>query len=227
MNATIAARNNSIERYEVIRQANRLWRRAGVSGTDRKLLLAELETELSGAAQDGHSLTAVLGEDSAEMLQSWADERGMSGRAVRLGLIIPAALGGIVAGLAVIIVALVDGFTGSSNFDPGSFILPLYATAGLLGYLCALLAVSTVLRTFGDPRASSTTHWLAALLPVGAALSGSVGFVIAWSRNFSTSPKVFLAVIGVVVVGLALTVTLSRYLSVRAPRETESESDHN
>ncbi|MGO4205710.1 hypothetical protein AB4Z09_29085, partial [Rhodococcus sp. TAF43] len=60
---TATAHVDSIERYKVIRQANRLWRRAGVRRADRNVLLSELETELHGADQDGHSMTAVLGED--------------------------------------------------------------------------------------------------------------------------------------------------------------------
>lgn len=223
MTSVADARADSIERSHIVRQANRLWRRAGVRRTDRQLLLTELEAELNGAHHDGHSLTTVLGEDSDDMLRSWAQERGMCGRALRLGLVVPAALVGILAGLAVVLLVLFAGFRGwPAPFDPGQFVLPFYATGGALAFLCALLCVWGVLRLFGDPRAVSTVRWLAALLPVGAALTIGAGVAVAWWKNFNTSPKVFVAVTGVVVVGLVLTVALARYLAVR---ETGSETD--
>ena len=79
-----------------------------------------------------------------------------------------------------------------------------------------------VLRLFGDPRAASTVRWLAALLPIGAAVTIGSGVAVAWWRNFNTSPKVFIAVTGLVIVGLVLTVGFARYLAVR---ETGSKPD--
>lgn len=223
MTSVADARADSIEQPQIVRQANRLWRRAGVRRTDRQLLLTELESELNGAHHDGHGPTAVLGEDSDDMLRSWAQERGMCGRALRLGLVVPAAFIGILAGLAVVLLTLVAGFRGwSPTFEPGQFVLPFYATGGALAFLCALLCVWGVLRRFGDPRAATTVRWLAALLPVGAVLTIGAGVALAWWRNFNTSPKVFVAVTGVVIVGLVLIVGLARYLAVR---ETDREPD--
>ncbi|MGO4205668.1 hypothetical protein AB4Z09_28835, partial [Rhodococcus sp. TAF43] len=163
------------------------------------------------------------GEDSAEMLQSWAHERGMCGRALRLELVIPTAFVGIAAGLAVVLVVLVAGFSDwSMTFDAGPFVLAFFASGGLLGYLCALLCVGGALRRYGDPHASSTVLWLAALLPVGAALCAGAGVLVAWWRNFNTSVPVFVAVTGVVVVGLGLTVGSSRYLAVKKSDDREN-----
>lgn len=226
MNTTADAHTDSIERYEVVREANQLWRRAGVRRADRNALLAELETELGGAHLDGHDMTSVLGDDSDQMLRSWARERGMCGRALRLEWVLPAAFIGIAAGLSLVLAVTFAGFSGwSTSFDPGPFVLPFYASGGLLGYLCALPCVGYALRRYGDPHASSTVRWLAALLPVGTALCIGAGVAVAWWRNFNTSLPVFVAVVGVVVVGLALTIGFSRYLAVQRPNDTDSDSD--
>lgn len=222
---TDLAGTDTTERDEIMRQACRLWRHTGVRRADRTQLLSELDTELTGAVIDGHSMTAVLGEDSPEMLRAWAHERGMCGRALRFGLVVPAALVGIATGLLVVLLVLVAAFAGwSTSFDPGPFVLPFYASGGILAFLCALLCVGGVLRGYGDPHARSTVHWVAVLLPIGAALSTGAGVALAWWRNFNTSTPVFVAVTGLVLVGLALTVGLSRYIAVNRPDDSEPDS---
>lgn len=213
MNSPIAAVENDTTQ-DVLREANRLWRRRSVRGVDRAELLDELEAELAGAHRDGHGPTVVLGDDRSETLRQWADERKVSGRALRLGLVIPAALVGIAAGLAVVLLAIFAGFSNRWSFDPGPFVIPLYASAGVLAYLCALLCVGSALRH--DPYSPSTVRWLAALLPMGAVLGTAAGVVIAWWRNFNTSTTVFTVVIGVVVVVIGTTVGLARYQAVRS-----------
>lgn len=221
MNTTIAQVNNS-ELQDVLREANRLWRRAGVRSTDRTALLSELEAEISGAHRDGHSAAAVLGDDSSQTLRQWADARELCGRALRLAVVIPAALIGIAAGLAVIVLAVFSGFSGGSTIDVGSFILPLYASSGVFAYLCALLCVWIALRR--DPQAPSTVRWLSVLLPVGAALSIGAGVVVAWSRNFNPTPAVFTVVIGVVVIVLGTTAGFARYQAVKTSSDTHTEA---
>lgn len=221
MNTTITQVDNS-EIQETLREANRLWRRAGVRGPDRKALLSELEAEIGGARQDGHDARAVLGDDSSQTLRQWADERGLCGRALRLGLVVPAALLGMSAGLAVILLAVFAGFSGRPTIDLGPFVLPLYASSGLFAYLCALLFVWIALRH--DPQASSTVRWLSVLLPVGAALSIGAGMAIAWWRNFNPTPTVFTVVIGVVVVVLGATAGFARHRGVRAQSGTQPDA---
>jgi hypothetical protein len=207
----------SAEQRDVLRTARSVWRRAGVRRADRDALIGELSTELAGAERDGHPLTAVLGDDSTQMLASWADERGVSGRALRLGSVVPAAILGIACGMSLILVALYAAFSGRANtFEPGPFTLAFYATGGTLGYLTALVCVGLVLRFEGDPHTTATVRRLAALLPIGAALCIAGGVAIAAWRDFNTSPSVFVAVIGAVLVGLTLTVACSRYLAVRS-----------
>jgi hypothetical protein len=140
MNTSIAdVENGRIQ--DVLREANRLWRRRSVRGVDRAELLDELEAELAGAQRDGHGLNMVLGDDASQTVRQLADERRLSGRALRLGLVVPASFVGMVAGLAVVLLLVFGGFSNRWSFDPGPFVLPLYASAGLLAYLCALLCV--------------------------------------------------------------------------------------
>lgn len=213
MNSSITDVENDTTQ-DVLREANRLWRRRSVRGVDRAELLGELEAELAGAHRDGHGPTVVLGDDKSETLRQWADERRVSGRALRLGLVVPAALVGIAVGLAVVLLALFAGFSNRWSFDPGPFVLPLYTSAGLLAYLCALLCVWFTLRH--DPHAPSTVWWLAALLPMGAVLGTGAGVAVAWWRNFNTSSTIFTVVIGVVLVVIGATVGLARYQAVRS-----------
>lgn len=221
MNTTVAQANNG-ELRDILREANRLWRRAGVRGPDRNDLLSELDAEISGALQDGHSATSVLGDESSQTLRQWADERGLCGRALRLGLVVPAALLGVAGGLAVILLALFAGFSGRPSIDVGPFTLPLYASSGVFAYLCALLGVWIVLRH--DPRASSTVRWLSVLLPAGAALSIGAGVAIAWWRNFNPTLTVFTVVIGVVVVVLGATAGFARRQAVRTPIDVQPDA---
>lgn len=217
MNTTAVTEAENGKQQNIFRTANRLWRRAGVRGADRRDLLDELAAELDGARQDGHSATTVLGENSGQMLRQWADERDLSGRAFRLAVVVPAAILGVAAGLAVVLLAVFAAFTNRPTADFGPFVLPMYASAGLLAYLCALLSVWVVLR--GDPNVSSTIRWLAVLLPVGAMVSTGTGVGIAWWRSFNTSSTVFAVVIASVVLVLGSTVAIARYRAVAGARD--------
>ena len=141
---------------DILTEANRRWRRMGVRRNDRQEMLTELKDELSAAAADGYSSTAVLGDDRPEMFGQWAHERGVSGQALRLHLVIPAALVGIAVGLAFVVGAVFLMFSGRTAFDPGELVLPLYAMSGVLAYLCALTFSRGALATAGDPHAGIT-----------------------------------------------------------------------
>jgi hypothetical protein len=83
MNTTIQEAENS-KLQKSLRQANRLWRRAGVRRPDRKELLSELEAELNGARHDGqnrlqeaHPCPSVYeSTSSADMAQSRSARTG-------------------------------------------------------------------------------------------------------------------------------------------------------
>ncbi|WP_133298505.1 hypothetical protein [Tsukamurella pulmonis] len=206
------------EHRAIHRTAERTWRRAGVLRRDRKQLHEELSVELTGAQADGVEPSAILGDDSRRTLRSWAHAREMSGRALRLALVVPAAILGILTGTSLVLATLHGAFRGwSDTLDPGrpAFALAFYASGALLGYLCALVSVGAALHGFEDPHATSTTRRLALLLPAGAALCSIGGVAVASVRGFTTTTPTFLAVAGIVVAGLVATVTLARYLAVR------------
>lgn len=217
MNTTVV-RTDGTERAEIIRQADTLWRRAGVRGADRRVLRAELETELREQHPDDHGMTAFPGEESVQMLRERAHRRGMCGRALRLELVVPAAVVGIAAGMTLPLLVLLAGLSPLSAIHVGQYERLLHVSSGILGYLGALLFVWRVLHNYGDPRARSTVRWLAVLLPVGAVLSAGVGVAVTRWRNFDAPPSVF-GVVGVVAVGLVLAVGISRLLAARPASE--------
>lgn len=208
---------NDIRRIE--RRATIAWWRAGVTGQDRRIMLQDLRAELQGAQADGMPLSAVVGEDGAEMFRDWARERGVSGRAYRLWLITPAALLGILAGLAIALVLVYSAFRpgdGLPTYDaPTAFTLGLYASAGLFALLSALAAVGLTLGWIGDPNMKPTLTRLALLLPVGGLLSTLAGSGTAWLHDFQATPEVTAAVIAVVCTALILTIGVSRHLAIR------------
>lgn len=207
----------------ILAEARRVWRRIGVRRSDRQAMLSELEDELRSASLDGYGTEAILGDDRPEMLRQWAHERGVSGKTLRLHLVLPAAFIGITLGLAVILCALYLAFSGRTNFDPGSLILPLYASAGILAYLCALLLVGGVLAVAGDSQVKTTVQWLAALLPVGAAVSLGVGVGMAWLMDFTTSTTAFVSIPAAVIVCLGLTIGLARSAAIRKKGDLSGE----
>lgn len=215
---TAVARTDVTERAEIVRQADTLWRRAGVRGADRRVLLAELETELRCSDPDEHGMTAFPGEESVRTLRERACRRGMCGRALRLELVLPAAVFGVVAGMALSLLVLLSALSPLAAIHVGQYEHLLNVSSAILGYLGALLSVWRVLRNYGDPRALPTVRWLAMLLPAGAALTAGAGVAVTSWRNFDAPLAVF-GVVGAVAVGIVLTVGISRLLAARPASE--------
>ncbi|NKW63523.1 hypothetical protein GS937_03385 [Rhodococcus hoagii] len=160
---------NSLEHTEVpqdtarstLREAERIWRRAAVRPSDRRALLAELSDELAAAGADGLTPSAIVGDDSEDTLRAWADERGLSGRALRLGIVVPVGLLGVAGGFALLLPILVIGFSPDTvTIEPMELIFGLYAMTGLLAYLLAVTGTFAALRQAGDPRSGSTARGL-------------------------------------------------------------------
>ncbi|QCQ90861.1 hypothetical protein [Rhodococcus sp. SGAir0479] len=206
----------------VLRQAARVWRRAAVRRADRRDLLAELSAELTAAGTDGVPASAVTGADPERTLRAWADERGLSGRARRLGLVVPTALAGVAVGFALVAVMLYLGFTGSGvHIEPAYLVVGLYAVTGALAYLLAVACTFVTLHGARDPRAASTARWLPALLPAGAAVATTAGVGVAWVLGFTTETRTFAAVIAVVCAALVAATTGARYLATRPRAASE------
>lgn len=206
----------------ILREAKRVWRRAAVPRTDRKALLAELSDELTAADADGLPASAVIGDDPEQTLRAWADERGLSGRALRLGIVLPVALVGIAVGFALLAAILYVGFTSQNLvIEPEYLILGLYPATALLAYLLAVMGTFVVLRKLGDPRSGGTARWLAAILPAGAAVATAAGVGVARVLGFTTEPATFVATIGVVCAIIAGTIAIARYLATRPRAASE------
>ncbi|MDH6284219.1 hypothetical protein [Prescottella agglutinans] len=205
-----------------LRDAKRIWRRAAVRRADRRLLLAELSDELTAADADGLPASAVVGDDPELTLRAWADERGVSGRALRLVIVVPVALIGIAIGFALLAAVLYVGFTTNElRIEPAYLILGLYAATALLAYLLAVAGTFTTLRLVRDPRPGGTARWLAAILPAGAAVATAAGVGVARLLGFTTEPRTFVAVITVVCVALVATAIVARYLATRPRAASE------
>ncbi|PTR26741.1 hypothetical protein C8K36_105314 [Rhodococcus sp. OK519] len=206
----------------ILRDAKRIWRRAAVRPTDRRVLLAELSDELTAADSDGLPASAVVGEEPAATLRSWSDERGLSGRALRLPLIVPVTLVGTAIGFAFLGTILYMGFTTNElRIEPTYVVVGLYAATGLLAYLLAVTCTFVMLHWADDPRSASTARWLAATLPAGAAVATAAGVGVARALGFTTEPRTFVAVIVVVCGVLAATTAAARYLATRPRAASE------
>ena len=220
----------------LLRNAKRIWRRAAVRRTDRRALLAELKAELTAADADGLPAGAVVGDDPEQTLRAWADERELSGRALRLPLVVPGVLSGIAVGFALLAAILYVGFTekptkefaefgiGRSNvlqIEPPYLVFGIYAVTGVLAYLLAVAGGFAALRLVRDPRAADTARWLAAALPAGAVVATAAGVGVAHRLGYSTEPRTFVAVNAIVCIALAATAAAARYLATRPRAASE------
>ncbi|MBM4570195.1 hypothetical protein GS489_07170 [Rhodococcus hoagii] len=163
-----------------------------------------------------------MGDDSEDTLRAWADERGLSGRALRLGIVVPVGLLGVAGGFALLLPILVIGFSPDTvTIEP----METHFRAVRDDWTARVPA-----RSHGHVRGSapsrrppsgSTARWLAATLPAGAAVATAVGVGVARILGFTTEPETFVAVIAAVCVVLAATAAVARYLATRPRAASE------
>ncbi|MGW6692605.1 hypothetical protein ACWF62_02360 [Rhodococcus sp. NPDC054953] len=200
---------------DVTRIAARVWRRAGVRRSDRAGLLDELSGELEAADSAGLGADAVVGSDPAATLRSWADERGLSGRATRLGLVALATLAGATLGMGTTLTMLYLGFWRNVTVEPAQLIGVIFAASGALGYLLALACTWGTLRAVGDPRAADTTRALARILPIAALFAILAGVGTAWAQGFTTLPSTFATTIVAVCAMVGAGAAIARHIGLR------------
>ncbi len=206
----------------VLARAGRVWRRAGVRRQDRRDLAAELDAELTAAAGDGLPGSAVLGDDPETTLRDWAGERGLAGRALRLGVLLPVALGGVVVASAVLFADLIVAFTvPDSSRTATPVALTIVVSTAVMCVLLPTLACWALLRAGHDPRAGATARWLVAALPVGELAAIALGTLTVMATSSISRGIWEVALVALVVLAtLGAAVVLARHLSVTYQRHT-------
>jgi len=215
MTSPAAQTCETVDITTIERTATRLWRRAGVRRPDRIALLGELTGELDAAAADGVGPGGVVGDDPAATLRAWADERELSGRAYRLGIVVPAALLGTAVGLGAVLALLFLAFRSSVLIEPGNILIVVYAVSAALAYLCALAGTWGALRLGGDPHATSTALTLSWVLPVTGLAALGAGVGTAWAQGFTTTTATFVTTVTAVCLVIGAGAAAARYLALR------------
>lgn len=202
---------------DITRTANTVWRRAGVRRADRASLLDELSGELISATDAGLDPDSVVGADPVDTLRCWADERGLSGRAPRLGIVVPATIGGATLGLGAVLTLLYLGFRSNLAIEPFQAVLAIYAMSGALAYLSALACTWVALRAVGDGDATETTCALAWMLPLTALVAVGAGVGTARTQGFDTDTSTFVTTVAAVCLVVGVGAVLARRIALRRP----------
>jgi hypothetical protein len=206
-------------RGEVMDLAERVWRRVGVRRVDRQMLLAELSSEIAVALDDGGTIDDVLGTDQVQTLREWADARDSSGKALRLAVIVPAALAGLLLAFGTVLLLLIWATVTRNVELPIPIVLTLYGTSGVIALVLAGAGVWLVLRACGDPRARRTVKCLAACLPAGAVVAIGLGVGVARLFHFRHPEISFPLVVLVVLTVMAAAVGAGRYWATKRDRD--------
>lgn len=203
----------------LLRQAQRVWRRAGVLPAERRRLGEELHGELVAAAEAGSTPVTVLGENPTTTLQQWAHEQGVSGQALRLGVLVPLTLVSVLVGSLVIITEqIVERFVPGAPFiTHGAIWLAILINTTVVSWLLAPLSCFAALHRGGDPRAASTARWLLVLLPLGAFTALLLDILIA---TISATEGPFIPIMSVVTTATFAAIPVAaRYLATRYSRQ--------
>ncbi len=206
-------------RSEVMDLAERVWRRVGVRHCDRRVMLAELAGEIAAAQDNGGTIDEILGIDRAQTLREWADARDSSGRALRLVVIVPAALAGLLVAFGTVLLLLIWATVTHDVELPMPIVMTLYGTSGVIALVLAGAAVWLVPRASGDPRARRTVTCLAVCLPVGAMVAIGAGIGVARLFHFRRPEISFPLEVLVVLVLMSAAVGAGRYWAIKRARD--------
>lgn len=213
------------DRAEPLRLANRVWRQVGVRRPDRQAMLDELGSEIWAARDNAGTVDDVLGPNKPEALREWAHARDASGRSMRLGLIVPAALGGLLAGFAAVLLLLIWATVAQNIELPIPVLLTLYGTSAAISLLMAGLAAWVALRISRDPRANATARWLVLTLPIGGMVALGAGVATAGAFDFRQPEISFPTTVVVVLAVMTLAVAMARYGATHSGRSQQDAED--
>jgi hypothetical protein len=224
---------------DVVRIAERTWRRLGVPEGTRAELRDELRADLADAAADGRPAMDYVGGDPAGLARAWAAGRGVVRARPRLGRTALAAVLAMVPGASfglLLVIGpssmflnelLLDGdsmanvLPGSSlsftyAIDPPGWLVPLwYLVAAAFAYGGALAAVSAVLQAAGDVARLATVRALAWTLPVASVPATLSGVAVAGSGGYGYSGGLLLRVCLTVLAVVAAAVVATRLAVLR------------
>lgn len=203
------------DRAKTLRLANGVWRQVGVRRPDRKAMLDELDSEIRAAQGNAGTVDDVLGPDKPDALREWAHARDASGRSMRLCVIIPAAVGGLLVAFAAVLLLLIWATVAQNIELPLPVVLTLYGTSAAIALLLAVLGAWIALRVSRDPRANATARWLALTLPIGGAVALGAGVATAGAFQFRRPEVSFPTTVIVVLAVMALAVAVARYGATR------------
>ena len=198
-----------------LEQAEQVWRQIGVRRGDRRSMLADLDAEIGAAQDGGGDVDDVLGGDRAATLREWADASDASGRALRLPLILPAALAGVLVAFGTVLLLLIWATVTRNVELPMPILLTLYGTSAVIALVLADVAVWLVLRRGGDPRATRTARYLTATLPIGALVALGAGVGVARLFHFRHPEISFPLCVVAVLAVMSGAVATGRYWATR------------
>lgn len=223
---------------DVLRTCRRTWRRLGVKREAAAEMAAELEADLAAAAEEQVSPAEYVGRDARVLAAQWASARGLVRPRLRVASAAVAAVVGAIPGASLGLFAAyglssqaIADMIGSpvqvgersyvnSYTPPDWLLLSLYALALVFAYAGAVAAVAGFLRWRLDTLAQPTARLLAAALPLGAAAALGASVLFAWSREFSTTPRVVIgdAVVAVLVFAASVAAVRVIVLLRQTPR---------
>lgn len=202
-------------RIDALEQAERVWRRIGVRRGDRRSMVVDLDAEIVAVQDGGGNVGDVLGGDRAATLREWADASDSSGRALRLVLILPAALTGVLVAFGAVLLLLIWATVARNVELPTPILLTLYGSSGVIALVLADVAVWLALRRSGDPRAVPTARRLAVTLPVGALAAIGAGVGVARLFHFRHPEISFPLYVVAVLAVMSGAVAAGRYWATR------------
>lgn len=183
----------------LLAQLDRVWRRLGVPGSDRRLLVSELEPDLEAAEADGHDPAELLTPEVNTFAQRLAEANGVRQIPPRLANVQLGGLLGAIVTLAIcaaLTPVLWAFFTPRVELPKNNLLtgaagaVLFFGTLAVLGLLGALLG--TYLAVRHQQAAAATVRRVALFLPPAAAVGVGLAVALGRSTDYSDSPQVVL-----------------------------------
>ncbi|MCA2218189.1 DUF1048 domain-containing protein [Jidongwangia harbinensis] len=208
-------------------EADRAWRRYGISPADRARLAADLRADLESAAADGRGPGELLGPDVASFARRLAAEAGLPRVVPERRRLLETTFFGAAVG-ALIGFFLLEWAAGAftrAMMPPEPVpvqvaVTVYYGIPAAVVVAGAIIAVRVQLRDLS--RIGPIARRMTVLLPLAGALITPVTMAFAWSTGYSTAAPVILAEVALVLGALAGATVLARAWALRESPPTVS-----